>query len=148
MYKYSDKEGNTYFTNCPFLSSKYTLEWERKRRKLSTKNAPTTTFKNINLTANQVAEVKKKVGNRLKDPYSARYHSIQGVLKKTGANETSIVCGLVNAKNAFGGYVGKKPFVGYYDTRKGFSVSGMGTDSADSLSILKRCRVYGIRFDL
>lgn len=50
----------------------------------------------------------ESVGSILKDADSAKYSSLR-VLK--GTNEkTIIVCGLVNAKNSYGGYGGKVPF--------------------------------------
>jgi hypothetical protein len=148
IYKYRDKRGNTYFTDCRIEGSNFTLEWSRERRRFSKKETRGSTFKKVQLTANQVAKVKQRVGDQLKDPYSARYHSIQGVAIKTGSNETTVVCGLVNAKNAFGGYVGKRPFIGSFNPRNGFSVAGMGTDAADSQSIVSKCRSFGMRFDL
>jgi hypothetical protein len=53
-----------------------------------------------------VSEAKRAVAGTLIDPESARYENVK--VQK----ELSVVCGLVNAKNKFGGYVGFKQF--YY----------------------------------
>lgn len=45
----------------------------------------------------------------LKDPDSAK---LESTFKESGAGE-GYVCGTVNAKNSYGGYVGKKPFYVY-----------------------------------
>lgn len=54
-----------------------------------------------------VAAAQETVADSLKDPESARF---RGVAIKT-YNGNRIVCGEVNAKNSYGGYVGYEPFV-------------------------------------
>lgn len=51
-----------------------------------------------------ISEAKDAIKRQLKDPYSAQFENVS--VKHEG-----IVCGYVNAKNAFGGYVGRKRFV-------------------------------------
>ena len=51
----------------------------------------------------QVEAAKSAIVATLKDPESARFGNI--------TTDGKIVCGTVNAKNAFGGYVGPKVFV-------------------------------------
>jgi len=46
----------------------------------------------------------------LRDPESARFRDVRRNTEK-GA-----VCGFVNAKNGYGGYVGEAPFIVYYST--------------------------------
>lgn len=49
----------------------------------------------------------------LKDPGSAQF----GPAKRyVAANQQSVVCGTVNAKNSFGGYIGVKRFVYSYES--------------------------------
>ncbi|MGY4312852.1 hypothetical protein [Bradyrhizobium sp. JR3.5] len=55
-----------------------------------------------------VKSAKTQLGKFLFDPYSAQYEDIREIKTEIGA----MVCGLVNAKNRMGGYVGRKPF--YY----------------------------------
>lgn len=56
-----------------------------------------------------VAEATTAIASKLKDPESARLRDVVRVVSpKTG--KTSIICGWVNAKNSFGGYVGFRPF--------------------------------------
>jgi hypothetical protein len=50
------------------------------------------------------------VGKNLKDPYSARLEGLTAFRKDT---YTIVVCGAVNAKNSYGGYVGSVPFIAY-----------------------------------
>ncbi|MBX3490866.1 hypothetical protein [Parvibaculum sp.] len=51
---------------------------------------------------------KELVQSTLRDPASAQFSSVR-VSYTSGA---PVVCGLVNAKNAFGGYTGNRRFVG------------------------------------
>lgn len=60
------------------------------------------------LSVADVAQVKQAVTRQLKDPESARFGPIVGGKDATGR---SYACGVVNAKNSFGGYTGDKPFV-------------------------------------
>ncbi|TWG93604.1 hypothetical protein L599_001200000640 [Luteimonas sp. J16] len=54
-----------------------------------------------------IAEAKSAVERQLRDPGSAQYRDVFVRPGKQGV----IVCGEVNAKNAYGGYVGFKPFM-------------------------------------
>lgn len=53
-----------------------------------------------------LSRIKTAVGSELKDPHSAVYSEMT-VFKSDGKTN---VCGFVNAKNSFGGYVGKTRF--------------------------------------
>jgi hypothetical protein len=55
-----------------------------------------------------IPEGQRAVAKQLKDPESARF---EGVFTSTSADFGTVVCGYVNAKNAFGGYTGRKAFV-------------------------------------
>lgn len=67
----------------------------------------------VYLTNEQIHIVKRGVANSLKDPDSARFGdwmlAIEGTYKGTNV---LFVCGLVNGRNSFGGYVGFHRFVG------------------------------------
>lgn len=55
--------------------------------------------------------VEQSVGELLNDPYSAKYtHDRVSMRSQT----VGTVCGTVNAKNAFGAYVGKRPFTAIF----------------------------------
>ena len=51
----------------------------------------------------KIAQAKEAVGRELKDPGSAQYRDIEVY--------DGVVCGQVNAKNSYGGYVGFQPFL-------------------------------------
>lgn len=57
-----------------------------------------------------VAKAKAEVSKDFKDPEGARYRNLGIYKSQTGKGGVS-VCGEVNAKNAYGAYVGYKPFV-------------------------------------
>ncbi len=60
-----------------------------------------------------VDAAESKIRGLLKDPDSAQFRSVTVVQQKQfDANAVGVVCGYVNAKNSFGGYVGYK---GYCD---------------------------------
>lgn len=69
--------------------------------------------------ADAMAEARKEVATKLKDPESARFTDV--VYRPNQPNmrgePTDVVCGKVNAKNSFGGYVGARPFVYLIDRR-------------------------------
>jgi hypothetical protein len=55
--------------------------------------------------ASETARLSEKVSNTLKDPGSAQFRNLELNV------ERKVLCGQVNAKNAFGGYVGFRRFV-------------------------------------
>lgn len=54
-----------------------------------------------------IAEAKERVAREMRDPESAQFRDIKVLPGKEGP----IICGQVNAKNAYGGYVGFNPFL-------------------------------------
>ncbi|HEX9818595.1 MAG TPA: hypothetical protein VGD07_03175 [Methylomirabilota bacterium] len=69
--------------------------------------------------------IREVIGTKLRDPYTAVY-TFQRPVRSWFFDESQIrwaVCGTVNAKNAFGGYVGAKPFVVFYTYDRIVSVS-------------------------
>lgn len=69
------------------------------------------------LSANDklIAEAKDAIKQQLKDPYSAQFENV--TVKREG-----VVCGHVNVRNAFGGYVGRKRFVYLGTFAKGMDI--------------------------
>lgn len=65
--------------------------------------------KYFTLTAEQERSAKDAVLATLKDPESARFQSVVGVGDPDGTGAFA-VCGSVNAKNSYGGYVGNRLF--------------------------------------
>lgn len=57
-----------------------------------------------------IAAAQKGVRDEMKDPGSAEFRNVK-VYPKGGAKTMTTVCGEVNAKNSYGGYVGFRPFV-------------------------------------
>lgn len=70
---------------------------------------PDVVKKYFTLTAEQEQAAKDAVIATLKDPESARFKSVVGVGDPDGTGAYS-VCGSVNAKNSYGGYVGDRLF--------------------------------------
>jgi hypothetical protein len=63
----------------------------------------------VSLSKSQLIAIQKAVRASLKDPESARFGSIGATKSDKGV---ITACGMVNAKNSFGGYTGEKEFVG------------------------------------
>jgi hypothetical protein len=59
------------------------------------------------LSEKQKAAIKEAIGDKLVDPYSAKYTFEIVHLTKSGIVK---VCGTVNVKNKMGGYSGKSPY--------------------------------------
>ncbi len=74
----------------------------------------------------QQAEIKQRVAYGLKDPASAQFRAIRAIteLRQDGTS-TSYVCGEVNGRNSFGGYVGFRTFKGNFENGS-FRLHGIG----------------------
>lgn len=95
----------------------------------------------VPLSTDQITVVQNYVRNALKDPASANFGPIRGGRDPYGK---IIVCGMVNAKNSFGGYTGMQPFSGEFNSQGYFKVNGIGGDDIVSLSIQQVCTGYGL----
>ncbi|MDQ0135034.1 hypothetical protein J2T08_002955 [Neorhizobium galegae] len=109
--------------------------------------APPTTTKRA-LTAEEISIVQQGVRRSLKDPHSAIFGSMTAA--KVDKN-SSWVCGVVNAKNNFGGYTGNKPFMGQLahipagdKAIRDFSVVSMGGTDSATYAAIEMCRRYGV----
>lgn len=89
------------------------------------------------MTETQVATVQSTVKRALKDPASAIFGDMKAAQLNDGRMQ---VCGLVNAKNGFGGYTGDEPFEGYLagDT---FTIELMEPDAPYSINM---CKSFGV----
>lgn len=76
----------------------------------------------VTLTPAQIAAVERTVRANLKDPDSARFGALVAGSNNTG---TIHVCGLVNAKNSYGGYGGMTMYAVEL-TGTNFKFEGMG----------------------
>lgn len=98
-------------------------------------------LKPVILTAAQKNVVERAVRAQLKDPDSARF----GVMRAGQGEENNItICGLVNAKNGFGGYTGFGTFMGALAGGK-FDVVGMAGGSEEmTFAVNKVCADWGL----
>jgi hypothetical protein len=98
----------------------------------------------ITLTDAQISMVKEAVADRLRDPESARF----GRIKASGnpSASTIFVCGIVNAKNGYGGYAGRSPFATLIND--GNKIGGMliiaGVDGFLEQTVTTTCASFGI----
>lgn len=51
------------------------------------------------------------LSDKLKDPESVKYQNVRAVVFDYAKEHHTLICGRLNAKNSYGGYVGYKPFV-------------------------------------
>lgn len=97
------------------------------------------------LSSIQVAAVHNGVKAGLKDPFSA-------VFGRLAASKTSAglihVCGIVNSKNSFGGYVGDTAYYGLLiegaNGRRVFSLMGLAENNNQVMVITTMCRETGV----
>jgi hypothetical protein len=94
----------------------------------------------LTLTKEQVQAVSKGVTASLKDPESARFGRMRGGQSSTGQ---LWVCGLVNAKNSYGGYVGMKPFAGQLMGLQ-FRLDALGSDDGTTYGVAATCNKRGL----
>jgi hypothetical protein len=87
--------------------------------------------------------IKARVSASLKDPYSAQFGPITASQNAEGTQYR--ICGFVNAKNSFGGYVGMKPFQLLYNTDSNqFVHTGIGENDIIASTILETCRIMNV----
>lgn len=79
----------------------------------------------------------------LRDPDSARLSKLKASKHDSGS---LIACGFVNAKNAFGGYAGKQPFIGIIANGK-FELYQIGDDKLYSLMVTSNCDLANAAID-
>jgi len=109
--------------------------------------APSTAsaYRTYILPASDADVVKRFVAESLKDPGSATFGKITASISDRGVVS---VCGMVNARNSYGGYAGQTPFMGVLATntsgQRVFGVSGMGSTDIQSKSVLMVCQSEGI----
>lgn len=94
----------------------------------------------VSLTPADQAAVEDTISRRFKDPEAARFRDIMA--RRELAEDFIYVCGYVNAKNAFGGYVGYSPFavILTHGARNAPVAASLGVGS----SLAETCRGYGI----
>lgn len=93
------------------------------------------------LSPAQEEQAKLAVRSTLKDPHSAMFEGLEAGTTHDG----TIVCGYVNAKNGFGGYVGRQPFrVLLYTAAKKPEVLAVGESGGYGGVVLAKCREYGL----
>lgn len=77
-------------------------------------------------------KIRQASAKKLRDPYSAHFdHMKRGIRTNVKGKPTEVVCGLVNAKNAYGAYVGLQPFI-YFVADGDFQIQRAG-DAADAV---------------
>lgn len=96
-------------------------------------------FEQYDLQPADVDVVKAAIVKILKDPESARFGKMDAVRT---ADDTVAVCGLVNAKNSFGGYGGDSPFIGELTAGK-FNIQVFGDGEVKTTQALGRCSNLG-----
>ena len=90
------------------------------------------------LTEKQKQVVRTGVTASLKDPTSARFGS--SFVAAKGTSGRIVVCGFVNAKNSFGGYVGEAPFIGLINSAgDNFHMDHLGTTNMENIVMLNHC---------
>ena len=72
------------------------------------------------LTKARISQARNAVKLRLKDPNSARFGDIVGAVLTYADGSTRLAaCGLVNAKNSYGGYAGDDMYLVMFDKTVG-----------------------------
>jgi hypothetical protein len=82
--------------------------------------------------ADAIADMKAAAALKLKDPYSARFENLRDrTVPNLKGQPTRVICGFVNAKNSFGGYIGAQPFV-YFVSDRDFNIA---SDAASRVTV-------------
>lgn len=100
----------------------------------------------VAITEEMRGQIEAGTRQALKDPESARFGTIAGAQTPDG---NISVCGLVNAKNSFGGYTGEQPFFGVFYPRAGFfEFRTMGGSDGDRLGLRMVCQQSGVLINI
>lgn len=104
------------------------------------------------LTSSEKQIISASFGRALKDPASAQYHFPPVPLTSLSKGAKVPYCFTVNAKNAFGGYVGQKMIVSLLIVSKsqivGFEYTTGLNDETPALreTTAEMCALFGFRF--
>lgn len=101
-------------------------------------------LKPASLSPADITAVHAGLRDTLKDPASAQFDEPHAGLDKDG---TMLVCGHVNARNSFGGYTGKQPFVGVLTPKptQKFTPLMIGSTSSEEFAVRARCQGTNFR---
>ncbi len=95
------------------------------------------------LTPDQTAVIQGAVLKDFKDPASAQFRGLRASQHQAGIT----VCGEVNGKNSYGGYIGYLPFIAYVNQPTGRATLGMLADAQNEFTIsgtLQLCKKEGL----
>jgi len=95
----------------------------------------------VNVTPAMRASIEQGTRQALKDPMSAMFGTIRAARFPDGR---LFVCGYVNAKNSFGGYVGEKPFTGYLYPGGHFQFTSLASSEGEMMGARYVCQQAGI----
>lgn len=87
--------------------------------------------------------VEAKMKRMLRDPSSAQFEDVGAMID----GDTLFVCGRLNAKNLYGGYVGFQPFYGRMAVSAGrpvFDLTSIGDDKQKAHSVGMACARKGM----
>lgn len=98
---------NYYNSTANSLANRYENLRKTSRLQVDSYSKELTAYLAENGEEAAVKKATASVANSLKDPSSAQFRNVRIASYKGG----SVVCGEVNGKNSYGGYVGFRPFV-------------------------------------
>lgn len=100
-------------------------------------------YERVLLSKAEVLEVQKGVKAAMRDPASTNFGVIMGAKIKGAPGKHYTICGLVNSRNAHGGYAGMSPFLG--DLVEGrFLFGGVAGSSLTFEGAMEICRERGM----
>lgn len=95
------------------------------------------------ITDAQMKAIRETVAYDMKDPDSVQFRNMAATRSPSGV---TYVCGEVNARNGFGGYVGFSPFYGMFKPNGAkFNIVMMPGSRASGSDVHDACRKAGIR---
>lgn len=113
--------------------------WERDNAEATARfKAPTKAIqRTVTVSVQKMAVYQSAVADTLRDPESARFRNVRVVRKADGSDA---LCGELNAKNVYGGYVGYAPFYAPMVTAKDKAIAELWWSPSVGLeAILEKC---------
>lgn len=108
---------------------------------LSASAMATDAYRPTVLTPTQQKTVRDTVARGLRDPEAARFgHYTAG----KGPKGEIMVCGMVNGKNAYGAYVGERPYDGVLVSDHEFIIMRVAEDELQTRAVYRVCAESGL----
>jgi hypothetical protein len=99
----------------------------------------------VRLSATDIFRVEEVVKTKLRDPGSAQFSKVSAQKRVFSDGRTdTVICGLVNSKNGFGGYAGATAFSVFRDKAGKLSLGAIDESNQLGLALDGHCQTFSL----